>query len=314
MLSEWQNWLVRFKTLVSQNRPLARLIAPVPNTVQEILKSGKTSKSTVVEYLVGADSSVVFTVEPSGRVAATVLPVTRRQLISQVSALLATSGSTAQDAQRSRTLLQALSNELLPPSVRNFLPKNPEQVVAIIPDGVLLNLPFAALIDQQGRYFIEQHTITLASSIGVFLDSPLKPYSGIGVVVACPVAGNQEASLIFSALGPDQVTRLVGGTDVTGLQEHARGKSIVHLGSNLPITGNPMIAVVPLLPDKDDLNRKVIANRLFGTNMPSDLVVLSGTSVNAKDVQGNAVKCFSRGLNYAGARNVLMSLWLAPDP
>lgn len=47
--------------------------------------------------------------------------------------------------------------------------------------------------------------------------------------------------------------------------------------------------------------------------MPSDLIVWSASSVSSKDVRGNGVKIFSRGLNYAGARNVLMSLWAQPD-
>lgn len=47
--------------------------------------------------------------------------------------------------------------------------------------------------------------------------------------------------------------------------------------------------------------------------MAVDLIVWSASSVNSKDSRGNAVKVFSRGLNYAGARNVLMSLWWQPD-
>jgi CHAT domain-containing protein len=53
---------------------------------------------------------------------------------------------------------------------------------------------------------------------------------------------------------------------------------------------------------------------LFELNLPSDLAVLSASSVNAKDYRGTGVQVFTRGLNYAGVRNVLMSLWVAPDP
>ncbi len=80
---------------------------------------------------------MAFTVEPSGRITATVLPVTRKQLQSQVTALLATSNN-ATDAQKAKTLLLALGNELIPQALRTYLPKNPEQTVAIIPDGIPL--------------------------------------------------------------------------------------------------------------------------------------------------------------------------------
>lgn len=314
MLSEWQNWLVRFKQLVGQNRPLARMVAPVPNSVADIMRTVKSGKSTMVEYVVGSDSSVVFTVEPTGRIAATVLPVTRRQLQSQVSALLTASAMPPQqEAQRTRGLLQALGTELLPSSVRAFLPKNPEQLVAIIPDGILRNLPFAALLDTQGKYLIEEHTITLASSIGALLDSPPKYADSTGVLVAASTAGRDEASMLSSALAPEQVTKLVGSeADINAFVEQARGKSALHVASNVPISRNPMSAVVPMVA-KEDGGRKVTANRLFSANMPNDLVVLSSTSINAKDTDGTAVGVFSRGLNYAGARNVMMSLWVEPD-
>jgi CHAT domain-containing protein len=97
------------------------------------------------------------------------------------------------------------------------------------------------------------------------------------------------------------------------MQEQVKGKSIVHFASNIPMSSNPMSAIVPLAPDKDEAGRKVTANRLFGMTLANDLVVFSSTSVNTKDVQGVAVNIVSRGLSYAGARNVLMSLWVEPD-
>jgi CHAT domain-containing protein len=47
--------------------------------------------------------------------------------------------------------------------------------------------------------------------------------------------------------------------------------------------------------------------------MPTDLIILSGTALANKNVQGGAVQVFSRGLSYAGARNVMISLWNLPQ-
>jgi CHAT domain-containing protein len=308
MLKDWQNWLSRFSSLAAQNKPLARMVAAVPNTIQDVTKITRSDKTTLLEYLVGADSSVIFTVEQSGRIAATVLPVTRKQLQSQVTALLSASTG-REDAAKTKILLQALYNELLPASVRNFLPKNPDQVVAVIPDGVLFNLPFAALMDPQGHYLVEQHTLTLASSASVFMDSPPKYAEQSGVVIAASPTAFNEANMISSALGPNQVT--LASKDAATMQEQARGKATVQVAtaSSAPIN-NPMATLIPL-SEKD--GGKVTANRLFGLSLANDLVVLSGTAVNAADTQGTAVKVISRGLNYAGARNVLMSLWLETD-
>jgi CHAT domain-containing protein len=143
------------------------------------------------------------------------------------------------------------------------------------------------------------------------MDSPPKYAEQFGIVIASQPATQEEASMLSNVLGQDQVTRLVGKDAVT-LQAQARGKASVHLASSLPITSNPLSAIVPLAPDQEDAG-KVTANRLMGLSWPNDLFVLSGTAINASDTQGTAVKVLSRGLNYAGARNVLMSLWLVPD-
>jgi CHAT domain-containing protein/tetratricopeptide (TPR) repeat protein len=318
MLRDWKDWLGRFRALVADNKPLARLVAPVPTTVQEVLKAVKHSQNTLIEYLVGSDSSVAFTVEPNGRITATVLAVTRKQLEAQVTALFASPTGSVQESQKTRLLLQALYNELMPASLRNYLPKNADQMITIIPDGILFNLPFAALIDQQGRYLVEHYTMTLASSVGMFIDSPPRISEEFSMIVASAPntsAGQAEASMITNALSGQRVTRLFGkDADLNSLQEQARGKSTVHLMNNMPMSSNPMSAVVPLVSNQDDAGRRVTASKLFASTLNNDLVVLSGTSINAKDVQGTAVKLFSRGLNYAGARNILMSLWTEPDP
>ncbi len=66
LVKDWQAWLLRFRTLVAQNRALARMISPVPNRMSDIVKAVQMSKSMFVEYVVGSDSSVVFTIDGSG--------------------------------------------------------------------------------------------------------------------------------------------------------------------------------------------------------------------------------------------------------
>ena len=37
------------------------------------------------------------------------------------------------------------------------------------------------------------------------------------------------------------------------------------------------------------------------------------STINARDIKGSSISVFSRGLNYAGIRNILLGLWLPPD-
>jgi CHAT domain-containing protein/Tfp pilus assembly protein PilF len=318
LLKDWQNWLVRFKQLASTNRALARLIAPVSITYQDIAKGIQSNHAVAIDYLVGPHSTIVFTIDQSGRLNATKLAVGRAELQPQVSSLLA---SAKPDAQVERRTLQQLYQELLPEAVREVLPDNPDQTVVVLPDGVLYNLPFGALVDRSGKYLIEHHTLTLSSSMGVFLDSP-PPYSHDMSVVMAPDAAspsangnNYETNQIASLFQPDLVTNLVGKeAEINNLQEQAKGRTVLHFSSKVALSElNPQQAILPNLSNKDDEKNKVTADRLFGLNLPSDLVVWSGTTVNSKDLQGTAIKVFSRGLSYAGVRNVMMSLWVEPD-
>ncbi len=159
LMKEWQKWIERFRQLVADNRRLARLIAPLPNSAEQILVSVRNNKATMIDYLVGANSSVVFTMDGTGRFSATVIPVGQARLKDRVNALvngMRAEVSQSADPQASeRMLLQTLYKELIPPAVSACLPANPEQMVVIVPDGVLYNLPFAALIDDKGKYLIE---------------------------------------------------------------------------------------------------------------------------------------------------------------
>jgi len=316
---EWQSWLERFRGLVKTNRSLARLIAPVPTMPAEIIAAVQRDNATALEYLVGPDTSMVFTIESSGRISSTSLPVNRARLKSQVSALLsgAVKSGDAASPESEKMNLKLLYSELLPNSVRQFLPKTAEQMIVIIPDGVLFNLPFAALVDEKGKFFVENHLLTMASSMSVLVDNAPKTADDLSVIVASMGGANDsgESDQIASVVGAERITTLNGkDAAISNLEEQAKGKSVVHICARLPlIENNPLRSVLPIFSDKGDATKNVTAGRLFGTSMPSDLIVWSATSVNNKDVRGNAVKVFSRGLNYVGARNVLMSLWSQPD-
>jgi CHAT domain-containing protein len=125
---------------------------------------------------------------------------------------------------------------------------------------------------------------------------------------------DSESGQIASVFDPAQVTKLSGkDAEINALQEQAKSNSIIHLAAEMKIPqNNPLASVVPLASQEAG-NLPVTANSLFDLTLPNDLAVLSGTSVNAKDYRGNGVQVFCRGLNYAGVRNVLMSLWVAPD-
>lgn len=320
MLKEWREWLARFTALARENRQLAALIAPVPISLTEVIKTAQSTNSTVVDYLVGPQQSLVFTVDGTGRLMASRLNVGRDKLQAQVAAVLTASGKSDETARETeRRLLTVLYAELMPEPVQRALPHNADNTVVIVPDASLFNLPFAALMNQNGKYLIESHTLTLASSLGNLMTCPRYSHDA-SVLLAGTANGAQgreaaEATAISGIFEPAQIIRLEGKeAQLSAIQEQARNNNaILHIAPTFKIhESNPLRSVLPLAAADSQSN--VEANKLFGLSLPSDLAVMSGTTVNSKDFQGNGVKVFSRGLGYAGVRNVLISLWVNQSP
>lgn len=324
LAKEWEGWLTRFTTLARQNKPLARLITPYPTSVEEIISTCRERKITLVDYFVGDKSSVAFTVDPAGRISATVLPTGHDKLSGQVSAILASTSGAGQQATpgAERPILKSLYNELLPPPVREFLPITADRHIVIIPDGVLFNLPFAALIDENDKYVIEEHLISLAPNVRELFDENPSTSTQFSVLVA----GNKDpfelsvANQISSVLSPQPVTTIAtGASDLGQLEKEARGKAVLHLASSMSLNdSDPIEAKIPFSTSNASGNGQQptgssVARDLFEMSIPNDLVVFSGSSVSGAVNEGKAMRTFSRGLKYAGARNVMISLWNRPD-
>ena len=65
-------------------------------------------------------------------------------------------------------LLHGLNAALIEPlDDKGFLPVVPNELITIIPHGVLFGVPFAALRDKTGRYFIEKHSVAYATALSV---------------------------------------------------------------------------------------------------------------------------------------------------
>ena len=322
-LKQWQEWMHRWQVLSSENRDLARLISPVPLNLSELVKKAQENQATLLDYSVGPKQSFVFIIDRQGRLGAVKLGIGHDQLRMQINSMLSISSKSGQDQrQAEKRLLQVLYNELVPENVAKFLPVNPEQLVVIVPDSVLFNLPVAALVDPQGRYFVESHTLTTLPAVLSFIDNGVTGGADLSLVFSAANVGSesregQEASELSTLFPSNQVYKLVGqNASIAQLQEQAKGNAVLHFSSPFLLQDNNLFkTVLPMtVMETDKGNKSATADSLLKLNLPSDLSVWSGTTVNAKDSQGGGVNVFSRGLAYAGVRNVLLSLWVEHNP
>lgn len=315
LLEEWRDWLRRFQHVAADNPGLARLIAPVPINYADLVKTVQSNHAVIVDYLVGVHQTIAFVIDANRKLTAVSLPLTKDELQHQVASLLTASSKTDEaNTASQRHVLQSLYSELFPEQVSNALPSSPDQTVVIVPDSVLYNLPFAALVGADDKYFVESHTLTMVPELDV-LAGLRRPNKEISLLMTGDsAADDSESGQIASIFDKGQVTTLTGkDAGAEALEEQAKTSSIIHLSQSMRIPqNNTLNCPVPFA--FKGAGEKVTANGLFDLNLPSELAVLSSTAISAKDYRGNGVQVFCRGLNYAGVRNVLMSLWIAPDP
>jgi CHAT domain-containing protein/tetratricopeptide (TPR) repeat protein len=326
LVTDWKSWIQRYQRLATENRELARLIAPAPLNYDAVRKTVISNKLMLVDYYVESNETFVFTIDPKGDITVHSLPIGAKDLESQISDLtsLQSGASSSSELQSvSKKKLQLLCGELFPAELTRLLPSSPDQVIAIIPDGALFNLPFAALVMPDGKFLVQDHTITTAPSVESLSSSPSRYSDKLSILVAAAPLNNNngqdqrlptEANVICNLFESNTAIHMLGKDNgIDGLQEQAQGKTILHFPNYIAIAaGNPFHSRLSVMHDDQHPN-SVTANTLFDLALPNDLAILSKTSVADKDSKGQAVRMFYSGLQYAGVRNVMMSLWIEPE-
>ncbi len=183
----------------------------------------------------------------------------------------------------------------------------------IAPHGILHYLPFHAL-PVDGGYLSSRFSISYAPSAAVYyLCRTRKPEPGDGALVfgvpdpAAPFI-RQEVEAVASALPGAEVFLGPEATDEVLRGRSARAR-FVHIATHGSFRqDNPMFSSINLG------NSQLSLFDLYRLNLPAELVTLSGcgTGLNVV-VGGDELMGLSRGLLYAGARGVLLTLWDVHD-
>lgn len=239
--------------------------------------------------------------------------------------------------------------DLLIDPIADRLPTDPQQPIVFIPQGSLFSVPFAALKDHQGQYFVQQHTILSAPSIQVWQltrdqvesASPLPPLlQQTALIVGNPtmpkitlatergffqdiqlsplLGAEQEAqaiarSLQTSALTTDQATE-------AHLKQHIGSADWIHLATHgLLEYGDPretgsrdMPGAIALAPGQGE-DGLLTASEILQMRLRANLVVLSACDTGQGRITGDGVIGLSRAFMAAGVPRIVVSLWAIPD-
>lgn len=244
-------------------------------------------------------------------------------------------------------------HELLVQPIADLLPKDPNAQVVFVPHRSLLLVPFAALQNSQGKFLIEQHTISIAPSIQV-LDLTERLRKKLGTVgnnqteketTTDLIIGNPVMPKVVTEAGepPEQLPPLPGSEQEakviaqllksSALIGEAASKSnvlqqmnrsrLIHLATHglmSDFVGLGVPGAIALAPDtiatgkpSPEENGLLTANEIFDLKLSAELVVLSACNTGRGRITGDGVVGLSRALIAAQVPSVIVSLWAVPD-
>jgi CHAT domain-containing protein len=325
----------------------------------EIRQIAKAQNATLVQYSIVYDdfqiqgksepresALYIWVIQPTGEIAfreVDLKPLWQKHKASLASLII---GDREFMAVRSRSTtgfvqpqpdLPTLHQLLIDP-IQTLLPKDPNAHVIFVPQRSLFQVPFPALLDANGTYLIEKHTILTAPSIQVLdltrqqrqklaqkpvntgnalvLGNPTMPSVSLSPgepkrqLPALPGA-EAEARAIAPLLNTQAITG-AQGTKAAIVQKMPQA-SIIHLATHgLLDNVRGLASAIALAPSGTD-DGLLTAEEIFDMKLQANLVVLSACNTGEGKITGDGVIGLSRALVSAGVPSVIVSLWAVPD-
>jgi CHAT domain-containing protein len=294
----------------------ASLMSVEPVNVPE-LQALLPEGTTLVEYLVSRQGAFAWVI---GRTSISVvrLPLPRDQLVASVRAFRRGIEGQA-PLPEAQKLAESLHEQLMAP-VRAHITGTR---VIVVPHDVLHYLPFGALRSKQGRWLIEDYTLSTLPSASVLKFLEAKRSAGGGAVLAI---GNPDLGSALNLRFAEREARVVAdhhaGARVLVRAEatEERAKSLagparlLHFATHGELNeSDPLASGLLLAPGGTDDGRLEV-REIFGLDLTAQLVVLSACETGlGKLSTGDELIGLQRAFLYAGTPAVVTTLWKVDD-
>ena len=318
-----------------------------PN-LESIRRIAKQSGATLVEYAILHKSSprllpirvqgsqgdlekmlLIWVVRPDGSIVLREVDLEgpREKRVSLASSVkrtyLAMTAKSADEFAQDR--LKDLYDRLVAP-ISDLLPKEADESVVFVPHGPLFQVPFSALLSPAGRFLVEDHTVFVAPSIGIFgamkaTSSSLARRPDDVLVVGNPkspmklsnLAGAEsEAEAVAESFG----TRALTGAEATKEKVLAQigDDTLIHLaGHGLQVVKEGIPGALALASADGKGDGLLTAAEIRNLELQADLVVLSACDTGRGLTTSDGVFGLARAFLIGGAESVMVSLWQVPD-
>lgn len=204
------------------------------------------------------------------------------------------------------------------------LPQNAiYQNLIIIPDGILNFLPFEALITQESsttnfakmHYLLNDFKIAYNTSASFYLNSKWVSNSDKTVLGVFPVFEKTAFELSYSKKELESIRSNFKGkylenaeASFSNFKNNANLYSILHLSTHASSGDIETPASIKFY------DQEILYSELYNLNINPDLVVLSACETGiGKLYKAEGAMSVARGFQFAGAQNLLFSLWKVND-
>jgi len=289
--------------------------------IQEVLRSDEM----IVEYFVSANRLFIFAATRDTVVAQTrPIPIddlaNRVRLVSQQSAASRSIG----EGMRAR---RALYDLLIAP-IDSLSEATRALRLIVIPHSALTYLPFAALVDASGRNLIERRTIlTLQSASALPFIRRTATFGDKSFSIFAPFPDELSGTLAEARLVKAEVTGPKGYIGHRATERRLRSalerEGNVHIASHAILNqSNPMFSHVELAPGRGSQpsdDGQLDVHELLRMHVKADLIYLSGCETGVGAAWSNSFRrnqdyaTLSQALLFAGAQNVIATLWRIDD-
>ena len=202
---------------------------------------------------------------------------------------------------------------------QNILYKN----LIIVPDGILNFLPFEALITKETattnfakmHYLLHDFRIAYNASANLYLNPKPVSNSENTILGVFPVFENTPFELRYSKKELEAIKNNFNGkylenskATLSNFKNNANHYSILHLSTHASSGDIEIPASIKFY------DQEVLYSELYNLNINPDLVVLSACETGiGKLYKGEGAMSVARGFQFAGAQNLLFSLWKVND-
>ena len=282
--------------------------------VQALLEPGQT----LLEYLVTPRKIYLWVVDRQLARAFTI-PLSRKELVAKVQALR-TAISDLRPLKEYQAIARDLYQELVAPAKSFVTGKE----LIIVPHDVLHYLPFHALYAPQGKYLLEDHSVTYLSSASLLQFTKEKRKIRLEKVLALgnPDLGDPSKELKFAQTEANELKKLYpdsyvfSGKQATKLKAKSLSShhDILHFAAHAELKADdPLSSAILLAKDSGDEGRLEV-REIFEMDLNASLVVLSGCETGlGKLSSGDEFVGLTRAFIYAGTPSVVASLWKVDD-